>query len=88
MGNWIITLNCPYCGKWYSTILRLYHAGSGPAPLVHEINGETHILDVLDFKAESWTEIEISAEKREDRSKVILRGNLGGRFYQAEPEQE
>lgn len=86
IGSWIITLNCPYCGKWYPTILKLYHKGSGPAPLVHEVNGEEHILDVLDLQAKSWVEIEIHTKKRDSGEKVVLRGNLGGRFYQARPE--
>jgi hypothetical protein len=81
LGNWIIAINCPYCGEWYETILRLYHEGSCPAPLVHQTNSEKHILDVVDLRAENWVQIEIETTRRDNGEKVIFRGNLSGRFY-------
>jgi hypothetical protein len=84
MGNWIITVSCPFCDKWYSTILSLYHKGSGPAPLVHELKNEKHTLEVLDLKAKSWSDIEILTKRSDNGKTVVLKGNLGGRFYQAE----
>jgi hypothetical protein len=83
MGNWIIAVSCPYCDTWYPTILKLFHKGSGPAHLVHEVNDEKHTLEVLDLKADSWLDIRITTKRSDNGKEVVLKGNLGGRFYQA-----
>ena len=81
LGYWIISINCPYCGKWYETVLRLHHKGSDPAPLIHQIDGEKHILDVINLRAKSWHEIEIETRRRDNNEIIIFKGNLSGRFY-------
>ncbi len=86
-GKWIINLQCPYCGDYFSTILKQYNKSSGPAPLIHIVDDTTkHYLDVEDLKAYSWFDIRIFAKRRDTGEAIIYKGNLSGQFFRAPSE--